>query len=401
LQILCAFFFFFFFFCSQLKFISSSSSSNIVTFITTAVTVCFSSSVVCERVNIDLSFYQNISRFARRAAARRLARGLGNPDAIPFPAKNTSFAPGSASGSPAVPPGTLAPATPASASGGYSPAAPGSVLARLQAKWRQETEDKRQKTNKEAKEKKEEAKAEETERAHELAKKEKKDEKKKKKKAAKKEVKKQQEKAEVEQKRVEKKAGRVRELTEKKEKKEDNTTAEKKKAAQKRKIKRFKSKEMRLRRKTKKQYRRAAAFSSIAFFHRYDGKISLPWMPSFSEFVSFASAVPSLVPGLPGGSDDYVPSDVDMLPDCFSSFFFPTFIIRARAALCGGIGRSKVRRSSFLVPEQVRSGLSPRASKRTDPKDDRRAMPYLGCIRNALNGHSINQYFDAFGNNRC
>jgi hypothetical protein len=95
-----------------------------------------------------------MSRFARRAAVRRLARGLGNPGAIFSPAKNIFFAPGSASGSPVVHSGTLAPATPVFAPGGYSPAAPGSVLARLQAKWRQKAENKRQKKNKKAKKKK-------------------------------------------------------------------------------------------------------------------------------------------------------------------------------------------------------------------------------------------------------
>jgi hypothetical protein len=75
-----------------------------------------------------------MSRFARRAAARCFARGLGNPGATFSPAKNTSSASGFASDSPAVPSGTLAPAIPAFAPGGYSPAAPGSVLARLQAK---------------------------------------------------------------------------------------------------------------------------------------------------------------------------------------------------------------------------------------------------------------------------
>jgi hypothetical protein len=105
---------------------------------------------------------------------------LGNFGATFSPAKNTFFASGFASGSPAVPSGTLAPAILASASGGYSPAAPGSVLARLQAKWRQEAEDKRQKKNKEAKEKEEKSRAElklktkEIEQAHKLAKKEKK-----------------------------------------------------------------------------------------------------------------------------------------------------------------------------------------------------------------------------------
>jgi septal ring factor EnvC (AmiA/AmiB activator) len=143
---------------------------------------------------------------------------LGNFGAIFLFAKNTSFAPGSASGFPAVRSGTLAPATPAFASGGYSSAAPGSVLARLQAKWRQEAENKRQK-NKEAKEKKEKFKAElkrkteKIEQVHKLAKKEKKDEKKKKK-----------------------------------------MTAEKNKAAQKREIKKIKREEIRLRYKAKIQH---------------------------------------------------------------------------------------------------------------------------------------------------
>jgi hypothetical protein len=78
-------------------------------------------------------------RFVRCIAVRRAAQGLSNSDETFFSAKNTSSAPGSASGSSAVPSGTLAPATVASAPGGYSPAAPGSVLARLQATWTQKT----------------------------------------------------------------------------------------------------------------------------------------------------------------------------------------------------------------------------------------------------------------------
>jgi cation transport ATPase len=183
-----------------------------------------------------------MSRFARRAAARRLARGLGNLNATSFPAKNTFFAPGFASDSPAVPSGTLASATPASAPGGYFFAAPGSVLAHLQAKWRQEAEDKRQKKNKKAKEKEEKSRAElkrktkEIEQAHKLAKKKKKN-------AARKKAQKQRMKAEAEQKRLKKKAERARELAKKKRKnKKDKTTAEKEKAALKRKIKKIKRK---------------------------------------------------------------------------------------------------------------------------------------------------------------
>jgi hypothetical protein len=143
---------------------------------------------------------------------------LGNPGAIFSPAKNTFFTPGSASGSPAVPSDTLAPATPASAPEGYSSAAPGSVLARLQAKWRQEAENKRQKKNKKAKKKKKESKAElkrkieKIEQAHKFVKKKKKDEKKKK------------------------------------------ITAEKNKAAQKQEIKKVKREEIRLRYKAKIQH---------------------------------------------------------------------------------------------------------------------------------------------------
>jgi cation transport ATPase len=139
---------------------------------------------------------------------------LGNPGAIFSPAKNTSSAPGSASGSPAVPSGTLASATPASAPGGYSSAAPGSVLARLQAKWRQEAENKRQKKNKEAKEKEKKSRAElkrkieKIEQAHKFAKKKKKN-------AAKKKAQKQRMKAEAEQKRLKKKTKRARKLAKK------------------------------------------------------------------------------------------------------------------------------------------------------------------------------------------
>jgi hypothetical protein len=113
-------------------------------------------------------------------------------------------------------------------------------------------------------------------------------------------------------------------------------------------------------------------------------------MPSFSEFVSFASAVPGSAPGLSGGSDSYVPLNVDMLPDRFSLFSFPTFMARARAARCGGVGRSKARRSSFLVPGQARFGSFPRASKRINPKNNKPAMPYLDYVRSALNGNNIN-----------
>jgi hypothetical protein len=130
-------------------------------------------------------------------------------------------------------------------------------------------------------------------------------------------------------------------------KKKNNMAAEKKKAAKKRKIKKFKREEMRLRHKAKKQHYRAAASPSIASFYRHDGKVALPWMPNSFESISFAGAVPGSVPGLPGGSDDYVPSNVNALPDCSSSFFFLTLIIRARAVRRGGIGHSQARRSFF------------------------------------------------------
>jgi hypothetical protein len=314
---------------------------------------------------------------------------LGNPGATFSPAKNTFSASGSASGSPAVLSGTLAPATPTSASGSYSPAAPGSVLARLQAKWRQKAEDKRQKKNEEAKKKKEKSRAElkrktkEIEQAHKLAKKKKKD-------AAKKKAQKQRMKAEAEQKRLKKKAKRARELAKKKrENKKNKTTAEKEEAALKRKVKKVKREKLRLRRKAKIQHRRAAVFHSNALFHHHNNEIILPWMPSSFESVSPAGAVSGSFPSFLNGSDDYVFSNVDMLSDRSSSSSFLTLRTRARAARCGGAGSSKARRSSSPVSGQVRFNPFPRASKRTDPKDDKRAIPYLGCVRSALNGNSI------------
>jgi hypothetical protein len=112
-------------------------------------------------------------------------------------------------------------------------------------------------------------------------------------------------------------------------------------------------------------------------------------MPNFFELASFIGAVLGSFSGSPGGSDGYVSSNVDMLFDRFSSFFFPILRIRARAARRGGAGSSKVRRFSFLVPGQVRFNSFSRASKRTDPKDDKRAILYLGYVRSALNGNSI------------
>jgi hypothetical protein len=113
-------------------------------------------------------------------------------------------------------------------------------------------------------------------------------------------------------------------------------------------------------------------------------------MPNSFESVSPASAVPGSFPGFPSGSDNYVFSNVDMLSDRFSSFFFPTFRTRARAARRSGAGSSKVRRSSSLVPGQVRFNPFSRANKRIDPKGDKRAILYLNYVRNALNGNSIN-----------
>jgi hypothetical protein len=106
--------------------------------------------------------------------------------------------------------------------------------------------------------------------------------------------------------------------------------------------------------------------------------------------ISHASAVPGSFSGSLGGSDNYVPSNVDMLFERSSSFSSSTLGTRARAARRGGASSSKVRRSSSPVPGQVRSDSSPRANKRTDPKNNKRAMPYLNYIRNALNGNSIN-----------
>jgi hypothetical protein len=124
-------------------------------------------------------------------------------------------------------------------------------------------------------------------------------------------------------------------------------------------------------------------------------------MPNSFESVSPAGAVPNSFSGSPGGSDSYVFSNVDMLSDRSSSFPFSTLRTRARAARRGGASSSKARRSFSLVFGQIRSNPSPRASKRIDPKDDKRAMLYLNYIRNTLNGNSINQYFDAFNNDYC
>jgi hypothetical protein len=77
-------------------------------------------------------------------------------------------------------------------------------------------------------------------------------------------------------------------------------------------------------------------------------------MPSFFESVSPAGAVPGSFSGSSGGSDGYVFSNVNMLFDRSSSFFFPTLRTRARAARRGGAGSSKARRSSSPVPGQVR-----------------------------------------------
>jgi hypothetical protein len=124
-------------------------------------------------------------------------------------------------------------------------------------------------------------------------------------------------------------------------------------------------------------------------------------MPNFFESVSPAGAVPGSFSGFPGGSDGYVFSNVDMLSDRSSSSPFSTFRTRARDARYGGASSSKARRSFSLVPGQIRFNPFFRASKRTDPKDNKRAMPYLDYVRNALNGNSINQYFDAFSSNYC
>jgi hypothetical protein len=139
----------------------------------------------------------------------------------------------------------------------------------------------------------------------------------------------------------------------------------------------------------------------MLFFYRHDNKIALLWMPNFSELISPAGAVSGSFPGSSGDSDGYIPSNVDMLSDRSSSSPSPTLRIRARAARRGGAGNSKARHSSFPVPEQIRSGSFPRASKRTNPKGDKRAMPYLGYMRSALNSNNIGQYFNTFSNNYC
>jgi hypothetical protein len=124
-------------------------------------------------------------------------------------------------------------------------------------------------------------------------------------------------------------------------------------------------------------------------------------MPNSFESVSPAGAIPGSFSGSPGGKDSYVSSNVDMLSDRSSSSPSPTLRTRARVARRGGASSSKARRSSSLVPGQIRSNSFPRASKRIDPKDDKRAMLCLNYIRSALSGNNINQYFDASGNNRC
>jgi hypothetical protein len=111
-------------------------------------------------------------------------------------------------------------------------------------------------------------------------------------------------------------------------------------------------------------------------------------MPNSSESVSPASAVPGSFPGSPNGKNGYVSSNVNMLFDRFSSFSFPTFRTRARAARRGGAGSSKARRSSSPISGQIRFNSSPRANKRTDPKDNKRAIPYLNYVRNALSGNN-------------
>jgi hypothetical protein len=113
-------------------------------------------------------------------------------------------------------------------------------------------------------------------------------------------------------------------------------------------------------------------------------------MPNSSESVSLAGAVPGSFPGFFGGSDGYISSNVNMLFDRSSSFPFPTLRTRARAARRGGAGSSKARRSPSPDFGQVRSGPSPRASKRIDPKGGKRAISYLDYMRNALSGNSIN-----------
>jgi hypothetical protein len=107
------------------------------------------------------------------------------------------------------------------------------------------------------------------------------------------------------------------------------------------------------------------------------------------ELASPAGAVFGSFPGFSGGSDGYVSSNVDMLSDRSSSSPFSILKTRARAARRGGAGSSKARRSFSLVPGQVRFNPFPRASKRTDPKGDKRAILYLNYVRSALNCNSI------------
>jgi hypothetical protein len=117
------------------------------------------------------------------------------------------------------------------------------------------------------------------------------------------------------------------------------------------------------------------------FFYRHNGEIASFWMLNSSESMSPAGAASGSFPGFSGGSGGYVPSNVYMLSDRFSSSPSSTLRTRARAARCGGAGRSKARRSSSPVPRHVRFGPFPRASKRIDPKADKRAMPYLNlCV---------------------
>jgi hypothetical protein len=113
-------------------------------------------------------------------------------------------------------------------------------------------------------------------------------------------------------------------------------------------------------------------------------------MPNSSELASPAGVISGSFSGSFGGSDDYVFSNVDMLFDRSSSFSFSIFRIRARAARRGGVGSSKARRSFSPIPGQVRFNSSSRANKRTNPKNNKRAIPYLGYIRNALNSNNIN-----------
>jgi hypothetical protein len=112
-------------------------------------------------------------------------------------------------------------------------------------------------------------------------------------------------------------------------------------------------------------------------------------MPNFFESVSPAGAVPGSFSGFPGGSDGYVLSNVDMLFDRSSSFPSPIFRIRARAARRGGAGSSKACCFFSLVSGQVRFNPFPRASKRINSKDGKRAISCLNYVRSALSDNSI------------